>query len=110
MESFLQKWIESLQPDGFTFRNVECRLSWCVVEAGSTIGAGDRPGHDIILESAAADKKKIFQAENMFARDPDAGNVWDVLVFFKRYCNSPAEVFDGSGTLVPNFNTLGQKC
>jgi hypothetical protein len=110
METSLQKWIESLEPDGFTFRNVECRLSWCVIEAGSTIGAGDRRGHDIVLELAEADKLKIFQVENLFARDPDDASAWDVLVFFKRYCKSPKEVFDGDGHLVPNFDTLGQKC
>jgi hypothetical protein len=110
MESFLRKWIESLGPDGFTFRNVECRLSWCVVESGSTVGAGDRRGHDIVLESAEAGKSKIFQVENLFARDPDDANAWDVIVFFKRYCRSPNEIFDGSSHLVSDFYTLGQKC
>jgi hypothetical protein len=108
MENSLQKWVESLESDGFTFRNVECRLSWCVVEAGSTIGAGDRKGHNIVLELAEANKLKLFQVENLFSRD-DA-NTWDVLVFFKRYCTSTGEIFDSDGHLVPNFNTLGQKC
>jgi len=110
MESSLHKWIESLEPDGFTFRNAECRLSWCVVEVGSTVGAGDTRGHDIILESAEARKYKIFQAENMFARDPDGANVWDVLVFFKRYCTSTSEILDNDARLVPNFYTVGQTC
>jgi hypothetical protein len=110
IETSLQKWIESLEPDGFTFRNVECRLSWCVIEAGSTIGAGDRRGHDIVLDSAEARKLKIFQVENMFARDSDDANLWDVVVFFKRYCTSKRELFDGNGHLVPDYYTLGQKC
>jgi len=110
METYLQKWIESLEPDGFTFRNVECRLSWCAVEAGSTVGAGDRRGHSIVLGLAEADKQKIFQVENLFARDPDAANGWDVVVFFKRYCSSTSELFDSEGHVVPDFYTLGQHC
>jgi hypothetical protein len=110
MESFLQEWIESLEPDGFSFRNVECRLSWCVVEAGSRIGAGDRRGHDIVLDSREAQKKKIFQFQNLFARDPDDPSAWDALVIFKRYCGSGSELFDDNNNLVPNFYTLGQTC
>jgi hypothetical protein len=109
-ETVLQKWIGSLAPDGFTFRNVECRLSWCLVEAGSTIGAGDRRGHDVILESAETDKVKIFQAENLFVRDPDDASAWDVVILFKRYCTSPSEIFDGHGGLASDFYTLGQHC
>lgn len=110
MESFLRKWIETLEPDGFTFRNVECRLSWCVIEAGSTIGAGTDRGHSIVLDVDEADKRKIFQTENMFARDADGAGGWDVVVIFKRYCTSARELFDSDNNLAPNFYTLGQKC
>jgi hypothetical protein len=111
MESFLRRWMESLGPDGFTFHNVQCRLSWCVVEAESTVGAGeDRRGHNIVMDSAQAANKKLFQIENMFARKPDDATVWNVLVVFKRYCTSAGEVLDSDGHLVPNFDTLGQEC
>lgn len=110
MESFLRKWIETLEPDGFTLRNVECRLSWCVVEAGSTIGAGSDRGHDIVLDVYQADKRKIFQTENLFAPDADGAGGWDVLVIFKRYCTSGNELFDSDNHLVPNIYTVGQQC
>ncbi|MBV8403077.1 MAG: hypothetical protein JO203_02700 [Gammaproteobacteria bacterium] len=110
MESFLQHWIESLEPDGFTFRNVECRKSWCIVEAGSTIGAGDRQGHDIVLDLREAQKKKIFELQALFAPDLDNPSAWDALVIFKRYCGSGSELFDGNNHLAPNFYTLGQTC
>jgi hypothetical protein len=44
MEDFLKKWVKSLE-HGFTLKSVECRLSWCFVEAGSVVGAGTVPGH-----------------------------------------------------------------
>ena len=111
MESFLRRWMESLGPDRFTFRTAQCRLSWCVVEAESTVGAGeDRRGHNIVLDSAQAADKKIFQVENLFARKPDVPAVWTVLVVFKRYCASTNEAVDGDGHLTPNFDTLGQEC
>jgi hypothetical protein len=110
MESFLEKWIESLETDGFTFRNVECRKSWCVVEVGSTIGAGDRRGHDLVLDGSEAQKRRIFQALSLFAHDLDDPSIWDAQVLFKRYCGSPKELFDGNDHLAPDFNSLGQTC
>jgi len=111
VESFLRQWMESLGPDGFTFRSTECRLSWCVVEAESTVGAGDRRGHDIVLDSSAAKKNRLFQFENMFAKEPGDPPVWHVFVLFKRYCDSVEEVFDSGGVgLVSDFYTLGQHC
>jgi hypothetical protein len=111
MESFLRKWMENLGPDGFTFRNVQCRLSWCVVDAESTVGAGyGGRGHGIVLDTVEAGNNKIFQIENMFVRDPRDPTVWNVLVFFKRYCRSSSEVFDANDHLVPDLYTLGQKC
>jgi len=110
MELVLRKWIESRSPHGYTLRNVECRLSWCVVEAGYTVAAGDLPGQGLVLDSAVADKNKIFKLQTMFARDPDDANVQDVVVFFKRYCQSVSELLDGDAHLVPNYMTLGQTC
>jgi len=109
IEPFLRKWIESLQPDEFTFRKVECRRSWCLLEVGSTIAAGDRPGHSLILATHEAQKRKIFQLQTLFAHDFDDQSVWDALVIFKRYC-SESELFDGNGHLAPDFYTLGQTC
>ena len=110
MESFLTQWIESLEPDGFTFRNVECRLSWCIVEAGSTVGAGDRKGHGIVMATATAKENRIFQLENLFARDPDDAGIWDVVVIFKRYCTSTSELFGDDAHLTPDLYAVGQKC
>jgi len=108
LEEFLQKWVQSLEY-GFTFRSVGCRLSWCFVEAGSTVGAGDIPNHDTVLDLHQAKKMKLYQTETMFAPDAVGSNVSDVLILFKRYCGSRSELFDGD-SMASDFYTLGQTC
>jgi len=109
-EAFLRDWMERLGPDGFTFRRVECRLSWCVLESESTVGAGSGSGHDMVMPSAEAARNKLFQVENTFAPKPDDPSVSDVLIFFKRYCKSVSEALDSDNKLAPNFYTLGETC
>lgn len=111
IESTLQKWAKSLDSSEFTFRNVECRLSLCVVEIGSTVGAGyGGEGHSLVM--AEQHKNKIFHFMALFAPDLDDPNAWDVLIFVKRYCKSPKELFDPNdyGHLARDFYTQGQKC
>jgi hypothetical protein len=105
MESDLSKWVESLASEGVAPRDLECRLSWCIVElASSTQG--------YIPEMAPREerKRKVFQMPSVFAPDIDDPKVTDVLMIYKRYCNSLGEVLDGNGHLVHNFDTVGQKC
>jgi hypothetical protein len=103
-ESALSKWIESLASEGATARNVECRLSWCIVELGSANKSLLR------LNIREQQNMKIFDRLDLFAPDVDDPTVLDVLRIFKRYCKSTRELFDGDGHLVPDFDALGQKC
>jgi hypothetical protein len=104
MGSDLSDWVESLASKGITPRNVECRLSWCIVEVGSAEG-------DLFeMSPQKGQKMKIFDRLVLYAPDVDDPKITDVLQFFKRYCKSLKEVFDGDSHLVPNFDTLGQKC
>lgn len=104
MESDLREWVGSLTSDGFILRNVECRLSWCIVEVGSK--------QRRILHTSAqnARKWKLFELRDLFAPDIDNPSVLDQLIFYKRYCVSEGELFDGNGHLVPNFVAVGKKC
>jgi hypothetical protein len=104
MESDLSEWIESLASKGFTSRNVECRLSWCIVEVGST------QGHLLEMSLRDQQKRKLFDRLDLFAPDVDDPNADDIVIIFKRYCKSTREIFDGDGHLVPDFDTVGQKC
>lgn len=104
MESDLSEWVESHTSEGFTLRNVECRLSWCIVEVGSA--------QKRILEMHLRNQstRKLFDRLDLFAPDVDDPNVQDQLIIYKRYCDSVSEILDGNGHLVPNFYTVGQKC
>ena len=103
MESFLSKWVESLSSEGMTPRDIECRLSWCIVELGSARGQLAKP---------APSQEKIFSFLHLYAPDLDDPNQQDILLIFKRYCKSYKELFDGSndGHLAPDFDTVGTTC
>jgi hypothetical protein len=103
MESFLSKWVESLASEGMTPRDIECRLSWCIVELGSAPGP---------LTKIPPSQEKVFYFLALFAPDLDDPNQQDILLFFKRYCKSYKELFDDSnvGHLAPDFDTVGTTC
>jgi hypothetical protein len=103
-ETGLSQWIESLASKGITSRNVECRLSWCMVEVGST------EGHLPKMEVSDAYKWKLFETLFLSAPDVDDSNVSDMTIIFKRYCKSINEILDSESHVVPGFYTVGQKC
>jgi hypothetical protein len=105
MESDLMKWVDSAASEGVGPRDVECRLSWCIVEVASPQGhIPEIPPHE------QQEKMKIFKRPSVFAPDIDDPNVTDILMIYKRYCKSMGELFDGDGHLVPNFATVGTHC
>jgi len=105
-ESYLQSWIEGLGSRGFTARNIECRLSWCVVEAESTQGGS------LILNLIEARNRKLFQSATLFAPDSSTSDssIMDILVVFKRYCKSTRELLDNDGKIVLDFDSQGKTC
>jgi hypothetical protein len=104
MEFDLSKWVESVKSEGIAPRDLECGLSWCIVEVVSTQG---RIPEMLPHEQR---KRKIFQMPSVFAPDIDDPTVTDFLMIFKRYCRSIGELLEGDGHLVPTFATVGQKC
>jgi hypothetical protein len=107
VESTLEKWSASLDSSEFTFRDVECRLSLCFIELGSTVGAGRGEGwsHNLIVDPDIQRKNKIFHFMATFAPDLDDPNAHDVLMFFKRYCTSIKDLLDSHGHMQPGFYT-----
>lgn len=105
-ESNIAAWIRAQSSEGIALRNVQCRSSFCIAEVGSSQGR--------ILEASTADERKwkLFGFQRLFAPDVDDPNVQDQLIFYKRYCRSEGELFDGDneGHLAPNFFTEDQKC
>lgn len=103
-ESDIAAWIQAQSSKRLTLRNVQCRSSFCIAEVGSPHGSA--------LEPRIADQRKwrLFGFQSLFAPDVDDPNVQDQLIFYKRYCRSEGELFDGEGHLVPNFFTEDQKC
>jgi hypothetical protein len=104
MESDLSDWVQSLVSEGITSRNVECRLSWCIVEVGST------QGHLPEMGARDQQKRKLFETQFLYAPDVDDPNVGDMVIIFKRYCKSSKELLEPDGRVVPDFDTMGQKC
>ena len=104
METGLSDWIKHLSPKGITPRNVECRLSWCIVEVGSA--------NEDLLEMPPQDeqKRRIYEVLHLFAPDIDDPGTTDIMVFFKRYCTSLRELVKPGGELARDFETVGQRC
>jgi hypothetical protein len=105
MESDLRKLVDAAASEGFAPRDLECRLSWCIMEVVSTQGLIPK-----IPSLDQQEKMKIFETPKVFAPDIDDPNVTDVLMIYKRYCKSMGELFDGNGNLAPNFATVGTDC
>jgi hypothetical protein len=104
MESELRKWIDSLASEGFISKRVECRLSWCVVEVGST------QSRVLEMDLRVAQKRKLFDLKDLFAPDIDDPSIQDQLIIYKRYCNSVKEVLDPNSHVVRTIPTVGQGC
>jgi hypothetical protein len=105
MEANLNEWVESLASQGITSRDVECRLSWCLVEVGST--EGNLPDWDLVRAS----QWKVFNILFLSAPDIDDPKVGEMVIFLKRYCKSVSgEILDQDGHLLPNAETAGHRC
>lgn len=104
MESELRKWIDSLASDGFISKRVECRLSWCLVEVGST------QSRILEMDLRVAQKRKLFDIKDLFAPEIGDSSVQDQLIIYKRYCTSVKEVLDPNSHVVPTIPTVGQNC
>ena len=104
MEADLSDWVESSASKGITSREIECRLSWCLVEVGSSRGE--------LLEMDFPDqnKKRIFRRLALYAPDVDDQNIVDVVFIFQRFCRSPMEIIDRFGKLQPDADAAGTRC
>ena len=104
MEADLTRWSESFASKGVTLRNVECRLSWCMVEVAS---GEERP---FLMRARDERKWNVFHMLSLFAPDIDDPKVLDTVMILKRYCKSIEEILDYQGHVIPNFNAAGKKC
>jgi len=104
MESDLNDWLESLATEGLISRNIECRLSWCMVEVGS----GD--GRIADLSYLFKHNWKLLERLSMFAPDIDNPNAGDEVLIFKRFCTNVGELLDSSGHVLPGVDAAGKGC
>jgi len=72
MEAYLQSAVNSLDSTRVTSRNIQCRLSWCVVEVGAT--GGPTAVSALLLNAVQARSIKLFERTILFA--PGAAPIW----------------------------------
>ena len=109
VEESLRDWIDSLASVGISQREVQCRLSWCLIELGATEAQWEE--QDPKLADIDLRKKlKLFQYLFLYAPDVDDASMADITIIYKRYCESVAEVLDSEGHVFPDFYTAGQHC